>query len=145
MPPEHRRKNHRGRPPSPSLNAVENRHGGCRPRPAATMDARESFWALVLAGGDGTRLQSLTRLIAGAPIPKQYCRILGPRSLLETTLLRIAPLVMAERTLAIIKGTITHGSAVLLRSGESAIFRVRTMSSERSRSRGRPRWLSTTS
>jgi len=109
------------------------------------MDARESFWALVLAGGDGTRLQSLTRLIAGAPIPKQYCRILGPRSLLETTLLRIAPLVMAERTLAIIKGTITHGSAVLLRSGESAIFRVRTMSSERSRSRGRPRWLSTTS
>ncbi len=44
----------------------------------------ESFWALVLAGGDGTRLQSLTHLIAGAPIPKQYCRILGPRSLLET-------------------------------------------------------------
>ena len=62
----------------------------------------ESLWALVLAGGDGTRLQSLTNLIAGAPIPKQYCRILGPRSLLETTLWRIAPLVTAERTLAII-------------------------------------------
>src|SRR3989454_11268366 len=62
----------------------------------------ESFWALVLAGGDGTRLQSLTHLIAGTPIPKQYCRILGPRSLLETTLSRVAPLVSAERTLAII-------------------------------------------
>lgn len=62
----------------------------------------ESFWALVLAGGDGTRLQSVTRVIAGAPIPKQYCRILGSRSLLETTLRRIAPLVAAERTLAII-------------------------------------------
>src|SRR5215813_2897126 len=62
----------------------------------------ESLWALVLAGGDGTRLQSLTHLIAGAPIPKQYCRILGPRSLLETTLGRIAALVTAERTLAII-------------------------------------------
>ena len=62
----------------------------------------ESLWALVLAGGDGTRLQSLTYLIAGAPIPKQYCRILGPRSLLETTLWRIAPLVATERTLAII-------------------------------------------
>ena len=61
-----------------------------------------SLWALVLAGGDGTRLQGLTRLIAGAPIPKQYCRILGPRSLLETTLWRIAPLVAAERTLAIV-------------------------------------------
>src|SRR5262249_31613128 len=62
----------------------------------------ESLWALVLAGGDGTRLRNLTHLIAGAPIPKQYCRILGPRSLLETTLARIAPLVGAERTLAII-------------------------------------------
>ena len=60
------------------------------------------FWALVLAGGDGTRLQGVTRAIAGAPIPKQYCRILGSRSLLETTLQRIAPLVAAERTLAII-------------------------------------------
>src|SRR6266481_6761735 len=64
--------------------------------------SNQSFWALVLAGGDGTRLQSLTHLIAGAPIPKQYCRILGPRSLLETTLARVAPLVSAERTLAII-------------------------------------------
>ena len=67
-----------------------------------TTPTNESSWALVLAGGDGARLQSLTHLIAGAPIPKQYCRILGPRSLLETTLRRIAPLVAAERTLAII-------------------------------------------
>src|SRR2546427_2720217 len=78
------------------------------PRPATRRTismadpSNQSFWALVLAGGDGTRLQSLTHLIAGAPIPKQYCRILGPRSLLETTLSRIAPLVSAERTLAII-------------------------------------------
>src|SRR6516164_7195357 len=60
------------------------------------------LWALILAGGDGTRLQPVTRLIAGAPIPKQYCRILGNRSLLETTLERIAPLVPPSRTLAII-------------------------------------------
>ena len=60
------------------------------------------LWALVLAGGDGTRLQPLTRLIAGAPIPKQYCRILGSRSLLETTLDRIAPLAPRERTLVIL-------------------------------------------
>ena len=78
------------------------------PRPATRRTismadpSNQSFWALVLAGGDGTRLQSLTHLISGAPIPKQYCRILGPRSLLETTLRRIAPLVAAERTLAII-------------------------------------------
>src|SRR2546425_4552928 len=64
--------------------------------------APDRLWALVLAGGDGTRLQALTRLIAGAPIPKQYCRIVGDRSLLEATLARIAPLVPRERTLAIV-------------------------------------------
>lgn len=62
----------------------------------------QRVWALVLAGGDGTRLQALTRKIAGAPIPKQYCRIEGKRSLLEATLARILPLVPRERTLVIV-------------------------------------------
>lgn len=44
--------------------------------------------ALLLAGGDGTRLQELTRAIAGAPIPKQYCRLLRNSSLLEATVAR---------------------------------------------------------
>src|SRR5215470_5471976 len=81
---------------------MNTRRPATRRTVSMTDPTNESFWALVLAGGDGTRLQSLTHLIAGAPIPKQYCRILGPRSLLETTLSRIAPLVSAERTLAII-------------------------------------------
>jgi mannose-1-phosphate guanylyltransferase len=63
---------------------------------------QNDFWALVLAGGDGTRLQDLTRLIAGTPIPKQYCRILGQRSLLEETLSRLEPLVARKRTLVIV-------------------------------------------
>ena len=75
------------------------------------------LWALVLAGGDGTRLQALTRVIAGAPIPKQYCRIVGDRSLLETTLARIAPLVPPERTLAIVN----HGHLRLARPQLAAI------------------------
>jgi mannose-1-phosphate guanylyltransferase len=62
----------------------------------------ERRWALVLAGGDGTRLQRLTRVIAGAPIPKQYCRIAGERSLLEATLGRITPLTGHAGTLVIV-------------------------------------------
>src|SRR5712691_412534 len=57
-----------------------------------------SMWAIILAGGDGTRLQPLTRFITGAPIPKQYCRITGARSLLEETLARVDGLVPRART-----------------------------------------------
>jgi len=59
-------------------------------------------WALILAGGDGTRLQELTREIAGAPIPKQYCRILGEHSLLEATLARAYHFAHRERTIVIV-------------------------------------------
>jgi mannose-1-phosphate guanylyltransferase len=62
-----------------------------------------SHWALVLAGGDGTRLQELTREICGVPIPKQYCRrLVGGRSLLELTLDRVRHFTVAERTMVII-------------------------------------------
>jgi len=40
-------------------------------------------WAVLLAGGEGTRLQSLTRKIAGDSRPKQFCGVLGGRSLLR--------------------------------------------------------------
>lgn len=61
-----------------------------------------AYWGLVLAGGDGTRLQDLTREIAGAPIPKQYCRLLGEQSLLEATLTRSRQFAPFERTLVIV-------------------------------------------
>jgi len=59
-------------------------------------------WALVLAGGDGVRLRELTRVIAGAPIPKQYCRITGDRSLLELTVARTSRIFPPSRTLVIV-------------------------------------------
>jgi mannose-1-phosphate guanylyltransferase len=77
-------------------------------RDAAMLDHRHAAprrtdtYALVLAGGDGTRLRDLTRLLAGEPIPKQYCRITGERSMLEATLDRLAPLVPPRRTLVIV-------------------------------------------
>lgn len=53
--------------------------------------------ALLLAGGDGTRLQELTSEITGAPIPKQYCRLLQGASLLEATISRARLFVPRER------------------------------------------------
>lgn len=54
----------------------------------ATTGVPASRVALLLAGGDGMRLQEFTRQIAGFPIPKQYCRLLHGSSLLEATLSR---------------------------------------------------------
>jgi mannose-1-phosphate guanylyltransferase len=45
-------------------------------------------WALVLAGGEGTRLRTLTTPPCGAAIPKQYCSLIDGPSLLQETLHR---------------------------------------------------------
>ncbi len=56
-------------------------------------------WAVILAGGDGTRLRSLTRSIAGEDRPKQFCRLYGGRTLLAQTRSRLASAISPERTL----------------------------------------------
>src|SRR5260370_24211500 len=56
------------------------------------------FWAVLLAGGDGTRLHSLTLKIAGDSRPKQFCRIFGGKSLLTQTEERLEPLFRRDRT-----------------------------------------------
>jgi mannose-1-phosphate guanylyltransferase len=53
-----------------------------RERGAATQGKR---WGVILAGGDGTRLQRLTRLICGDDRPKQFCPLVGDDTLLEQT------------------------------------------------------------
>jgi len=59
----------------------------------------QQAWAVVLAGGDGTRLRSLTRMLAGEDRPKQFCRLYGGRTLLAQTRARLAPAISPERTL----------------------------------------------
>ena len=59
----------------------------------------EHEWAVILAGGDGTRLKSLTRRITGDERPKQFCRVLGDLTLVEETRKRVAVEVARERTL----------------------------------------------
>jgi len=58
--------------------------------------------AIVLAGGDGTRLRDLTRRIAGQYIPKQFCPLIGSSTLLEQTFDRIARVVAPEHTLTVV-------------------------------------------
>lgn len=59
---------------------------------------QQQAWAVVLAGGDGTRLRSLTHLISGEDRPKQYCALYGGKTLLAQTRARLTRAIHPERT-----------------------------------------------
>lgn len=55
--------------------------------------------AVVLAGGDGRRLESFVRRLRGDALPKQYVALYGTQSLLERTFTRVERLVPPDRIL----------------------------------------------
>ncbi len=59
-------------------------------------------WNLALAGGEGTRLAEYVARRFGQRTPKQYCRLLGTRSMLEHTLDRLRQLGPTSRTMTVI-------------------------------------------
>src|SRR5215208_7238655 len=63
---------------------------------APVLDASR-FWAVIPAGGAGTRLWPLSR----AARPKFLLQLLGEHSLLQQTVDRLAPSVPPERTLVV--------------------------------------------
>lgn len=65
-------------------------------------------WALILAGGEGGRLQPLTEAVLGVPQPKQYCPLMDGETLLERTRRRVDLLARSDRQVVIV--TRTHES-----------------------------------
>lgn len=55
-------------------------------------------WVLILAGGEGRRLQALTTNASGIAIPKQFCSLDGGPSLLQEALRRAWMIVPPEST-----------------------------------------------
>ena len=62
-------------------------------------------WAIVLAGGDGIRLQGLTSKIDGDARPKQFSRIFGEQSLLGHTRERLRPIFTDDRLMFVVTKT----------------------------------------
>src|SRR5215471_7657076 len=60
------------------------------------------LWGLILAGGDGQRLQPLIKAWYGHARPKQYCTFFGGHSLLRQTLARVERLIPAVRLLTVV-------------------------------------------
>jgi mannose-1-phosphate guanylyltransferase len=58
--------------------------------------------AIILAGGEGTRLRALTRKIAGVEVPKQFCPVIGQTTLLQQTFERTSLSVAPERILTVV-------------------------------------------
>jgi mannose-1-phosphate guanylyltransferase len=66
-----------------------------------TLEPEGNLWAIVLAGGEGLRLRSLTRQLYGEDRPKQYAVLTGSKSLLRQTLDRVALLIPPQRTVVV--------------------------------------------
>jgi mannose-1-phosphate guanylyltransferase len=60
-------------------------------------------WVIVLAGGSGERLRSVTTTAAGESIPKQFCRLGGRQSMLGMTLARARRITAADRILVLVR------------------------------------------
>ena len=65
------------------------------------MSTHANHWAIVLAAGDGTRLQELTRH-DGIATPKQFCSLVGGRSLLRDALDRAGRIVPRKRIVVVV-------------------------------------------
>ncbi len=66
---------------------------------------RRNIWAVILAGGDGTRLRPLTQQIAGDERPKQFCTIFGGQTLLDQTRQRVSLAVPPDQTMVVVTQT----------------------------------------
>ena len=66
-------------------------------------DASEPFiCGIILAAGDGRRLQQYIRRLRGDALPKQYFNFIGTRSMLEHTFDRVERLVSSDRLLTVV-------------------------------------------
>jgi len=61
-----------------------------------------SAWAVVLAGGNGRRLQALTRDADGVSVPKQFCSLQGGPCLLEDALQRASSVAPFRRLCTVV-------------------------------------------
>jgi mannose-1-phosphate guanylyltransferase len=76
-----------------------------KPRPEANLATDveiRTAWVIILAGGDGRRLEAITRGQDGTPAPKQFCSFRDDRSLLRATLDRALHLTDREHLIVVV-------------------------------------------
>ena len=71
----------------------------------STQNRSSSRWSIVLAGGDGERLQPCIQKWLGYPLPKQYCTFVGTRSMLQHTWGRANQIVWPRKKVTVLGRT----------------------------------------
>ena len=69
---------------------------------SASTNPKSERYALILAGGDGTRLRSLTQNITGDERPKQFVPLIGGQTLLDQTRNRVARSIEEGNTFIVV-------------------------------------------
>jgi len=67
-----------------------------------THNESQKRWAVILAGGEGKRLSSLTQRIAGDARPKQFCSVVGDSSLIQQTRGRVSLAIREDHSLIVV-------------------------------------------
>jgi mannose-1-phosphate guanylyltransferase len=73
-----------------------------RPLPRGGQVRRSNLWAIVLAGGESTRVRGFLKQLCGGNGLKQFSSIIGRRSMLQHTLSRMQQRVSLERILVVV-------------------------------------------
>src|SRR5262245_26114855 len=60
------------------------------------------LWGIVLAGGNGMRLQPFIKELYGVALPKQYCALTGTRSMLRHTIDRARMLIPRQQLVTVV-------------------------------------------
>jgi mannose-1-phosphate guanylyltransferase len=69
------------------------------------MPSTPTPWAVILAGGDGSRLRPLTQHLTGDARPKQFCRLFDGLTLLDQTRQRADLVIRPDRQLVVVTRT----------------------------------------
>lgn len=72
------------------------------------MLGRGSIWPIVLAGGEGRRMQPFIQRWLGERRPKQYCTFVGTRSMLEHSWCRALAVARPGRVITVVGGGHRH-------------------------------------
>ena len=66
------------------------------------MEDKKELWGIVLAAGEGSRVRGFLSALCGGHGIKQFCSVLGERTLLQMTLDRVQRLIPRERIVIIV-------------------------------------------